>query len=130
MKKYAKILLRKHGVYKFMIEYKEFDLQSSAKEKIKTEIMYEIASARADNAEFVRININLGDQSAENRKSVSATINTLKDMKKDRRIQFFATEDNFKHMSTEAIFLLNKYPDHFENMKKDMEEETFIYAKI
>lgn len=108
--------------------FKEFTLKSHLPEQISTEIMYEIASARADNAELVRINILCDDSTAiEKIKLFSWVLKILKQMKSNSKIQFFATEDSFKLSKTEAIFLQNKYPDYFtENSVKG----DFFYIKL
>ena len=110
--------------------YKEIGLRSDIKEKIETEIMYEIASARADDVEFIRLDIESSADFVKTRKIIATVIRTLKAMKSDGRIQFFATDNNFKSMSTEAIFLINKYPNYFENIHPTKNGELFIYIKI
>ena len=108
--------------------FKEFTLKSHLPEQMSTEIMYEIASARADRVELLRINIacdNLEDIS--DKKRFSTLVKLLKDMKKNTKIQFFATEDSFKLSKTEAIFLQNKYPEHLNDR---ILGERFVYVKL
>lgn len=112
--------------------YKEIYLKSRTKEALETEVRYEIAGARVDKIELMRLNFKL-DESEENfgdnRKLFSFLIRSLKKMKIDGKIQFFAIEDNFSSQSTEAIFLINKYPTYFSEMlSKD--GEMYIYVKI
>ena len=43
-------------------------------------------------------------------------------------IQFFATNLNFKQSDTEAVFLINKYPEIFN--EEFIENSNYIYVKI
>ena len=111
--------------------YKELTLRANMPEDISTEIIYEVAVARADRAEFLRINIlneETGDVSFKKR--YSTLIRILKNMKSDGRIQFFATKESFRLLNTEAIFLQNKYPSHFDYTNLLEENGDFIYIKL
>ena len=110
--------------------FKEFTLRADYPEDILTEILYEIASARADGAELLRINIPSGDSfSLPLKRRHSVLTRIFKNMKNSKRIQFFATNESFAGQNTEAVFLQNKYPEHFLNAGVD-EETTFIYIKL
>lgn len=114
------------------IKCKEILLKSSTKEGLETEVMYEIATAKVDSIELIKIGIKLPDAEdcrAESNKLISSLIRVLKNMKADGRIQFFATEENFAKQTTEAVFLLNKYPTYFESIKLCSGERN-IYVKI
>ena len=114
------------------VKCKEILLKSSTKEALETEIMYEIATAKVDKAELVKVDMELEHSEkhiAENAKLISYLIRTLKSMKSDGRIQFFATEDSFAKQTTEAVFLINKYPQYFEIGRLGNGEKS-IYVKI
>ena len=104
---------------------KEFTLGSALPDQIFTEIMYEVASAWSDRADLVRINFISGDTE---KKIVNSAVKILKKMKADGRIQFFATKEGFISSSTEAVFLNNKYPEHFSSSENS--DSNFIYIKL
>ena len=103
---------------------KYFTLKAAQPDQIFTEIMYEIASARSDRAELVRIDF----QAGRGKKFIDTTIRVLKKMKTEGRIQFFATKDSFSSLNTEAVFLQNKYPEYFASPVSS--EGELIYIKL
>lgn len=111
--------------------FRELTLKAVLPENISTEIMFEVAAARADRIELLRINI-LNEETTDDsyKKLLSTLKKLLKSMKADGRIQFFANEESFKAQSTEAVFLKNKYPDLFDLSKKHSGEKGFVYIKI
>ncbi len=109
------------------MKIKTIRLQSVLSDEVLTEIMFEIASARAEGAELLRFELNLVNDNLATTKQF--IIKKLKDMKQKSRIQFFAAADSFKNGSTEAVFLLNKYPAHFEKNSPG-ESENYIYVKL
>lgn len=98
------------------MNYKEINLRAKTPESAATEVMYEIASLRADGVGLIRINI-LYEESigvdTETERIFSQIIKILKNMKKKGSVQFFATDDSFRLVTTEVVFLQNKYPDLF-----------------
>ncbi len=109
---------------------KKILLRSNLPEHLATEIMYEIAAARADGAELIRIETSTSEDGASvYKKLYSSLIRLLKGMKDDGRIQFFATKDNFDSLSTEAVFLQNKYPTHFESISSE-DGKDYLYIKL
>ena len=105
---------------------REIDLKAKNAEAAFTELMFEIAGARADECELVRINIL--DTGAENdlpaAKLHDSIIKILKNMKTKKLVQFYATRESFDKPSTEGRFLINKFPDI------DISGEgLFIYVK-
>ena len=109
---------------------KKISLRSNLPEHLATEIMYEIAAARADGAELIRIETSTDEEgSSVHKKIYSSLIRLLKGMKDDGRIQFFATKNNFDSLSTEAVFLQNKYPAHFES-NGSAENQDYVYIKL
>lgn len=111
--------------------FKELTLRGENPEQISTEVMYEVAAARADRAELLRINI-LNEEANDlfPKKRLSVLIRILKIMKGDGRIQFFATQDSFNSLGTEAVFLQNKYPERFDVLPHNNCEEDFVYIKL
>ncbi len=111
------------------MKYREILLRGVSADKIKTEIMYEVAAAHIAGVELLKVNISKGDCDTQYKKTFSALIRILKLMKADGTIQFFATPALLESQSTEAEFLLNKYPEHFEPMPKESDELGFVYIR-
>lgn len=119
-----------NGEDTFDMNYREINLRSLTQQGAATEIMYEIASARADGVDLMRINVFYEeDNIPEINKTFSSIIKLLKQMKQGGAIHFFATKDSFAHTSTEAIFLQNKYPELF-SIQPDIQGGAFIYIKL
>ena len=112
------------------MRYKEITLVSEGKESIETEVMYEIAAARADNIELIKLTIptEATEQQGMN-KSTATVIRRLKIMKQGGYIQFYAGKNDFAVMSTPAHFLINKYSEHFAEMSSD-EIFDYLYVKL
>ena len=111
--------------------YKEITLASIERTSIDTELMYEIATARADGVELLRIFIS-SDPTDERRAphKISANlIRRLKILKESGLIQLYADKRDFSVMSTQAHFLINKYPQLFDVMPSD-EGNEYFYVKI
>ncbi len=109
------------------MKIKYIQLKSGLGDEALTEIMFEIASARAEGAGLLRFELNEQDESFS--KLMLYIIRKLKGMKQKGHIQFFATSDSFEKGSTEAIFLMNKYPALFECVNAD-EIKKYIYVKL
>ena len=87
----------------FTIEYMSVD-------RLMTELRFDIASARALGYELVRLEPVSEDAAVRARLRTSIAVR-LRTLKKEGVIQFFATERDFREESTEAVYLLNKYPE-------------------
>ena len=109
------------------MKIKNIQIKSIEGDTALTEIMFEIASARAEKIELLRFD--LDDRVEGYSKLLSFVIRKLKNMKQRGQIQFFALDDSFERNSTEAVFLLNKYPEYFENIQVN-EPKGYIYVKI
>ena len=109
------------------MNYKELMLRSDMADTAVTELIYEIASGRADQVDLMRINVDATRPEAK--KIMSQLIKLLKSMKQKGSIQFFATQDNFECMSTEAVFLVNKYHDLLSNLSS-VENQAYFFIKM
>lgn len=115
------------------MSYREINLRSVSADAAATEIMYEIAAARADGVELIRFDISYSDGSktiTEWKRIVSSAIRLLKGMKQKGSIQFIATPESFEVGSTESSFLYNKYPSVFETAPTVANGEIFIFVKL
>ena len=95
------------------------------------ELLFELASARADSLDFLRIDFLQSDeQESTKKRAISAIKRVLKAKKESGYIQFFAFSDNFEHKRTESVFLFNKYPDHFSTVDLQSGKSEFLYIKL
>ena len=96
-------------------------IESALPDQIATEIRFTVASARAGGYEL----ISLKHDSEENNEL--ALVKTLKAMKKEGKIDFFANADAFLQGSAEASYLVNKFPEIASIVES---EEFFLIIKI
>lgn len=89
----------------------------------ETETLFVIAAARADGASLVRL-----DFPGETARTVPAAKKALRALKRRGGIQMFAERSDFEDGSTEAVFLLNKFPET-EGQVKAVSDE-FLYVKL
>lgn len=90
---------------------------------LETEIMFSVASARAQEIEFLKI-----DFSADNGEQIkAAALKQLRALKKQGRIQLFVVAEDIHGSSTEAQYLVNKYPNISDTLK---DGERVIIVKI
>ena len=88
---------------------------ASASSTLETEIMFAVASARAQGIEFLKIDISADKESGMK----SAVAKHLRQLKKQGRIQLFVDAHDLHGASTEAQYLTNKYPDILDVFDKD-----------
>lgn len=100
-------------------------LKGDAYEQILTEIRYLVASARANERELV--SIELSYDISDIPKILSAVVKTLKMMKKEGKIDFFVSVDDFKLGTAESSYLINKFPNITEMLE---ERKTNFIIKL
>ena len=105
-----------------MNEFKSIELKCENQKNISTELLFEIASARVEKKELIRLTFDAGDKTESN------IITALKKMKYSGTIQFFATVTDFEQSSTAAVFLLNKYPNIFDSVENS--QNRYVYIKL
>ena len=113
--------------------YKEIKLNGKEQDSLLTELLFEIAVARADGVQLVRFNLAPADEQIEEKqikRTVDKLIKQLKKMKSEGRIQFYATESDFLDSTTKANFLVNKYPSVFASQPEKVCEMPFVYVRI
>lgn len=96
-------------------------LENESYDGIITEIRYIVATARANERELLSIKLDSSDKIS---KSLSMLIKALRLMKKEGKIDFFASIEDFALGNAEASYLMNKFPDITD--KLDTEKSTFI----
>lgn len=92
------------------MNYTSFQIEYMPTDRLMTELRFDIASARALGSELVRIELAPEDAKVRARLRTSVLVR-LRALKKEGVIQFCATDRDFKEESTEAVYLLNKYPE-------------------
>jgi hypothetical protein len=105
---------------------KRIDLKSTSNDAVHTEILFEVAAARADGCELVRFDIKPNeDSNYPIERLYDGVLRVVKSLKQKNLIQFYATGESFVNATTEASFLINKYPDLIETTG-----EYFVYFKL
>ena len=115
------------------MSYKEINMRSVSQDSCATEIMYEVAACRADGIELLRLNIllsNVTEQGGDYKKLLSRTLRLLKEMKQRGAIRLFAADSSFETGATEAVYLMNKYPERFIAPPTTEDEGCYIYIRI
>ena len=109
------------------MKYKTIKLLGNNSQELNTELAFEIAVAKADGEELIKFDVQDSDDAAYTAtKKLSTIKKLLRTMKDGRKIQFYASADSFEKSSTEAVFLINKYPDIIENIPSDQGEYIFV----
>ena len=89
---------------------KSFFIEQMSADRLMLELRFDLASARALGFELVRFELASDDAKVRARLHTSVIVR-LRALKKEGVIQFFASERDFAEESTEAVYLLNKYPE-------------------
>ncbi len=109
------------------MEYKVVDLKSQNGKSAVNEILFEIATARAEGSSLLRISIEKGSTLPSIMRSTRAR---LKKMKTEGQIQLFATPEDFERMDREARFMLNKYERIISGEIYEITNKSYIYIKL
>ena len=89
---------------------KSFSIEYMSTDRLMTELRFDLASARALGFELVRFEPAAEDAKVRSKLRASIIVR-LRTLKKEGVVQFFASERDFAEESTEAVYLLNKYPE-------------------
>ena len=108
--------------------FKTIVIQAERPIDIDTEIRFDIATARAEDVELLRFDINKREDSWQ--KIQNAAIKVLKKMKSASQIQFIATQLSFANSNAEAEFLINKYPQYIDNVSEKGDGEAYVFVKL
>ena len=110
--------------------YKRIELKNRTVVNLATEIMFELASGRAEGIELMRFDIPRTEGEGEFEKLMSGILRVFKNMKAKRLIQFYAGAEHFSRGSTETEYLYNKYPNYLNEVSDNAERGSFIYVKL
>ncbi len=108
------------------MEYSIFDLKYDKSSEITTEIMFNVASARAAGAKLIRFNISFNEDPAVTEKRIKHTFKTLRNMKKAGKLECFVTKEDLKGSSTEAAYMYNRFGKHIDVSDEACEEVIYI----
>ena len=96
----------------------EFKLTGTCLTDLDTEIRFNIANARQDKAELIRLILPTVDE-PDIKRIANCVLKIIRSMMKADLIQFFINEKDINSASTEAEFLLNKYPSFILSYKQE-----------
>ena len=91
------------------MEYRRFDIQGNDADTLYTEILYALAVARTEGESLVRLVITPEEDTDAGKLSLAAARH-LRRLKKEKKIGVFVLSAELSSDSTEAAYLLNKYP--------------------
>ena len=89
---------------------KKCTLEHMDLEYLMTELRFNIATARAEKVDLVLFELATEDERSRRRRYTSVLFR-LRQLKREGTISFFAAETDFADGTTEADYLLNKYPE-------------------
>ncbi|MBQ8689137.1 MAG: hypothetical protein IJ515_02100 [Clostridia bacterium] len=89
------------------MKYTDFVLSKGTQATVETEILYNVASARVNQFEILKLLPSAGD----GERALTAAVKVLKGLKRQGRIRLFILSENLFSDTTEAEYLRNKYPD-------------------
>ncbi len=110
--------------------YERLTLKNKTVVNAATEIMFEVATKRAEGAQLIRLDVVRTESEREFDRLIAGIGRVLKNMRTKRQIQFFVTPESFAEQTTETQFLLNKYSDYLEEGREPAEGTTYFYIKL
>ena len=110
--------------------YERITLKNKTVVNAATEIMFELATKRAERVELLRLDLIRSEGEREFERLVAGVKRVLKNMRSRRQIQFFVTPESFTEQTTEIQFLLNKYSDYVNDKEEPAEGTTYFYIKL
>ena len=93
---------------------KTFNIVSKTNSELEIELAFCIATARAENAEIVKLVI-----PSDTERFVQNSKKILRALKRDGRVQLFEDVEKLTSDTTEARYLRNKYPDIVSSCEGD-----------
>ena len=93
------------------MEYSTYVINPGTPDALTTEVMFNIATERAADQKLIKFDIAPTHNDEAVKKTLLAVSKILKKLKKQGRIELFATPDDFIQSTTEAKYVHNKYPE-------------------
>ena len=97
----------------------EYKLTGTCLSELDTEIRFNIANARQERAELIRLALAPSESESEAKRIANCVIKILRSMMKANLVQFFINCEDIHLSSTEAEFLLNKYSSFILNYQNE-----------
>ena len=110
--------------------YKRLELSAEESVKVATEVMFEVATARAEGVELMRFSLKAKEDARIVSRLSRAAKKVLKDMKGRGAIQFFAFPESMENKSMEYEFIVNKYSGLLDLSADGVEGEEYFYVKL
>lgn len=107
----------------------EYPLSGTVQTALETEIMFLLATEKVNGCELVSLTLQKNSDEPTRAKEKGIVTRLLRRMKSEGKIQFFATGESFVASTTEAKYLINKYPDIIDGVDPDSGTEYF-YVKL
>lgn len=93
------------------MNYNTFVLKNPVQNILATEIMFNVASERANRNELLFLSVSPELTDRDRTRLILNASKLLRKMKKQGKIQLFVTQDDYSESTTEAKYMKNKYPD-------------------
>jgi len=84
-----------------------FEIDKTNEEQLETEILFYIASSRAEGKELVKLSV----KGERKERTISIALKILRAAKKRNTVQLFLTAQQMYGRTTEGEYIKNKYPD-------------------
>ena len=95
--------------------------------QMNTEVLFEIAGARAEGCPLIRLDLPFSEEGEEAEKSLRTLVRILKGMKKRGAVQFFIGKDDVLRSTTEARYLMNVFPEAENEIPT---ESNYVFVKL
>ncbi len=93
------------------MNYNTFVLKNPIENTLATEIMFNVASERANRKELLFLSVFSELTERDRSRLILNAAKLLRRMKKQGKIQLFVTPEDYSKSTTEAKYMQNKYPD-------------------
>ena len=116
----------KYKILNFTIEVDlmVFTIEDMNYESLHTEILFRIAEAKARSCRLISFNMPVDKD-----RLLADACRVLKEAKKKGKVQLFAIPSDFERQTTEAKYLINKYPDILNDAPEE-EGRIFVHVNI
>ena len=95
--------------------------------QMNTEVLFEIAGARADGCSVVRLDLPFSEECGVSEKASLTLKRIIRSIKKRGTVQFFVSKDDILHSTTEARYLMNVFPEVENNIPSS---GFFVFIKL
>lgn len=111
------------------MKIQNINLENTTNDKVKTEIIYNIVSARTDGLDLIVFTFSDKKSNNDCRKVLHNAQKTIKELYSRGQISYFALPENFEKRDTVCQYIYNKFPEFEEFIQKHM-NERFILVKL